>query len=304
MTTLKWLASFSLAIVTFPAIYAEPHCPGNVNSLRLRLVQRSLIVVPVKINHMGPYDFMVDTGAQITTVDPALAWALHLKILGEAGFIGVGFHSHTPFAQLDSLQAGSNAVDTVLAAIQDPGQVQTTDPHVRGILGSNFLEHFDVLIDYTHSLLCLDEGKLMQANVKGAHIALAKAPRPERNLPFTEPPIVPVRVSGIKAQLLLQLDSGSNAPMLYEAGKGQTRSLFVSAPLRTRGADGIEHVFAVLPPQEVQVGTHVLPRVPFVAPMDSGKDVPKVDFDGLLPTVLFQRVFISYADHYAVLDPW
>lgn len=178
MTTLKWLVSVSLAIVMFPAIYAEPHCPGNVTSLRLRLVQRSLIVVPVEINHTGPYDFMVDTGAQITTVDPALSSALHLKAIGETGFIGVGFHSRVPFVQLGLLKAGSHAVEAVLAVIQDPGQVQASDPRVRGILGSNFLEHFDVLIDYPHNLLCLDDGKLMQANIKGSHIALKRPPHP------------------------------------------------------------------------------------------------------------------------------
>jgi hypothetical protein len=161
-----------------------------------------------------------------------------------------------------------------------------------------------VLIDYSKGLLCLDEGKAMQAKIKGEHIALARPPHPENNLPFTERPIIPVQVSGIREPMLLHLDSGSNAPLLYEAGKGLTRALFVSAPLRTRGTDGIEHAFAVLPPQDVQVGSHVLRQVPFAAPMKAGQDVPKVDFDGLLPTILFQRVFISYADHYAVLDPW
>jgi hypothetical protein len=198
------------------------------------------------------------------------------------------------------LQAGSHAVDAVLALIQDAGQVAASDSRVRGILGSNFLEHFDVLIDYTHSLLCLDEGKAMQTKIKGEHIALVRPPHPEKSLPFTERPIIPVQVSGIRGQLLLHLDSGSNAPMLYGAGKGLARALF--APLH--GADGIEREFAVLPPQDVQVGRQVLRQVPFVAPMNAGKDVPKVDFDGLLPTILFQRVFISYADHYAVLDPW
>ena len=43
MTTLKWLASVSLAIATSPAMHAELYYPGNVTSLRLRLVQRSLI---------------------------------------------------------------------------------------------------------------------------------------------------------------------------------------------------------------------------------------------------------------------
>ena len=52
--------------------------------------------------------------------------------------------------------------------------------------------------------------------------------------------MVPVHVSGMKEQLLLLLDSGSNAPMLYEAGQELAGALAVSVPLRTRGADGIE----------------------------------------------------------------
>ena len=82
MSTCQRLASFAFAIV-LPALQAEPHCPGNIASLRLRLVQRSqIIIVPVTINHSGPYDFLVDTGTQVTSVDPALAGELHLKIEG------------------------------------------------------------------------------------------------------------------------------------------------------------------------------------------------------------------------------
>jgi tetratricopeptide (TPR) repeat protein len=65
MSTFKRLASVTLAVTTFPALQAEAHCPGNVSSLRLRLVQRSLIIAPVVINHNGPYDFLVDTGMRI-----------------------------------------------------------------------------------------------------------------------------------------------------------------------------------------------------------------------------------------------
>ena len=31
--------------------------------------------------------------------------------------------------------------------------------------------------------------------------------------------------------------------------------------------------------------------------------MPARDEDGLLPTVLFQRVFICHADHYVIFDP-
>jgi hypothetical protein len=71
MRSLKWLAAASLGTIMLPALYAEPHCPGNVASIRPRFVERSIIIVPVMLNNSGPYDFVLDTAAQVTTVDPA-----------------------------------------------------------------------------------------------------------------------------------------------------------------------------------------------------------------------------------------
>jgi hypothetical protein len=47
-----------------------------------------------------------------------------------------------------------------LVVLQDLGPIQVTNPRIRGVLGENFLAHFDVLIDYAGGLLCLDEAKL------------------------------------------------------------------------------------------------------------------------------------------------
>jgi Aspartyl protease len=303
MTTFQWLAYASLATL-LPVLQAESHCPGNVASLRLRLVQRSQIIVQVEINHSGPYDFLVDTGAQITTIDPSLASELRLKLLGTTGVVGVASRARTSFAQLDLLEAGTHAMANRYAVVQNLERLQAADPHIRGILGGNFLRHFDVLIDYPQNMLCLDDTKAMQPKVKGEHIALVSAPHPGSDSLSTEPLIVQAHLSGIEAQKkLLLLDSGSNAPLLYDAGP-LVRGLAVSAPLHNRNADGAEQAFTVLPPQEMQIGTHEFHHISFVTPIATGKDVPKLEVDGLLPTILFQRVYISYADRYAVLDPW
>ena len=39
----------SLTLATFPASYAEPHCPGNIASLRLRLVQGNRMNRPIRV---------------------------------------------------------------------------------------------------------------------------------------------------------------------------------------------------------------------------------------------------------------
>jgi hypothetical protein len=54
----------------------------------------------------------------------------------------------------------------------------------------------------------------------------------------------------------------------------------------------------------MQIGILAFRQISFVTLADTGKDVPKVAVDGLLPTVLFRRVYISYADRFVVLEPW
>jgi Aspartyl protease len=145
MSLITFTTSVSLAILALPALYATPRCPGNVASLTLRPVQGSLIIVPVEINHSGPYDFLVDTGAQITTIDSSLAVNLGAKAQGAAGVSGVATYARYAFANLDLLQAGTHIIPNALVVIQDLKQLKEADPRIRGILGDNFLEHFDVL---------------------------------------------------------------------------------------------------------------------------------------------------------------
>jgi hypothetical protein len=69
------------------------------------------------------------------------------------------------------------------------------------------------------------------------------------------------------------------------------------------GADGNQHVFSALPPQAVRIGSLELPSVTFFTLAYARKDSRTTKFDGLLTTDLFRRVFISHADHFAVLEP-
>ncbi|WP_263367269.1 retropepsin-like aspartic protease [Edaphobacter bradus] len=306
MSTFKWIASITLATTILPVLHAEPHRPGNAASLRFRVVQRSLMIVPVEINHTGPYDFLVDTGAQVTGVDPALAAELHLKIEGMTMLIGVGFRARPSFAHLDTLEAGSHAIANPLVVVQNIEHLQAADPRIRGILGGNFLRHFDLLIDYANGLLYLDETKLMQPEVKGKHIALVMPPHSEGGGLVTERLIISIHLSRIPGRPLLQLlDSGANVPFLFDSGKDMVGGFSVSAQIRDRGPDGAERVFAVLPPQDMQIGTLTLHQLSFVTPTVTRKDLPKVEeVDGLLPTALFRRVYISYADRFVILEPW
>src|SRR5580692_1015351 len=100
MSLIKCLASISFAAITLPTLHAQPRCPGNIASLPFHLVQRSRIIVPVVINHTGPYPFLLDTGTASTVVEPLLAAELHLKTQGSAEVVGPGFSTQAFSAYL------------------------------------------------------------------------------------------------------------------------------------------------------------------------------------------------------------
>jgi Aspartyl protease len=301
--SLPLLVCVTLATVSLSTPLAESHCPAGIASVTPRFVQRALIVIPVRVNQSAPFDFMVDTGSQVTVVDPSLAVELGLKPQGKVGLITVASHVQASITVLDTLEAASHTVEKPFAIVQDIGPIQAADPRIRGVLGENFLAHFDLLIDYAHKLLCLDETGAMRESVRGERIPLMTPQHPESEVPFTERLVIPVHLSGTgNRQILLQLDSGSDGLILY-AGNEANSGLLKRATLHGSGVSKAQRAFAVLPPQDMQIGTHILTHISFVTPVSVQESLPGRNEDGLLPTLLFQRVFISGGGHYVVFNP-
>jgi Aspartyl protease len=298
------LVSVCLASTILPVIEAEPRCPGNIVSVTPRFVQHALIVIPVKVNQAGPFDFMVDTGSQVTVIDPLLGGELNLKPQGRVGLVSIASFAQASVAVLDTLEADSKVVEKSPAIVQDLRQIQAADPRIRGVLGESFLAHFDLLVDYPHKLLCLDETNAMRESVRGEHIPLVRPQHLEDELPFMERLVISVHLSGTGTRpILLQVDSGSDGPLLYPATKERELRILDQATRRINTVSQAQQAFADLPPQDMRIGSRSLSRVSFATPVSLGRDVPSRQEDGLLPTLLFERVFISAGDHYVVFDP-
>lgn len=296
MAHFKWLASLFLAAAVVSTPSAETQCPGNVESLSFRLVNRHQMIVAVSVNRSGPYNFLLDTGMQVTAVDLSLANELHLQPQGTAAIAGAGFSRSVSIAHLDSLEAGSHTVADSKVLVYDLEKL-----HVQGILGEDFLERFDVLIDNIHSLLCLDDSGAMRAEVHGPRTALATPAKIEDGFGLSNLIIVEARLSDATRTVRLLLDSGANGAILYNASE------YLNVPrtghLQGASADGGQRVFLVLPPQDVKIGSLELSGVPFFNLNGAQKDAGAKGFDGVLTLGLFKRVFIAHADHFAVLEP-
>ena len=299
MFNVKWSALASLFML-LPAAHAAPHCPGNVASVHARHLAQYLNIVEVSINHTGPYPFLLDTGAQITSIDPTLAAALQMKPHVAARIVGVASHEAVPIAEVDDVQLGEQEIPHAQVAIQSLSRLQAADPSIRGVLGGDFLRHFDVLIDQANSLLCLGKAGEMRSHVHGEQLAFA-TPHAEGGIASTEPLIIPVRLSGMPDRpLYLLLDSGANAPFLWKVERAM-RMRSVAAQTVSAG-QRVQPAFTILPPQDMRIGELLVHQISFAMP--TGNDTAKIDVDGLLPTAQFRRVYIDYDHRFVVLESW
>jgi len=210
-------------------------------------------VVPLRVNGAGPFDFLVDTGAQITTVDDGLASQLGLPSNGTTGFSGVASYGRKAFTYLATVEVADLRVTDVLAVVDNLTQLHAADGKIRGILGENFPAHFDLLIDNPHHALCLDDTGAMSAGMKGTRVALAQAYGADHDLPFTRPLVIEAHMEGIRNPVLFRLDSGSNVPVIY-GGRDQSVDIRRTTQILKREVDGLEQDFAVLQPKDVAVG--------------------------------------------------
>jgi hypothetical protein len=262
MKNFKALAWFVLAAAVIPTLDAETRCPGNVASVPLRLVNGYQMIVAVSVNHSVPYDFLLDTGTQFSMIDPTLATELHVRALQDSiPVAGLGFQSTASTAQLEYLAIGSYGVANLEAVVYNLQNLRSHDPKVRGILGEDFLQHFDMLIDNAHWQLCLDDLGVMRANVKGSHIALA-VPSETDDVPPNSL-IVAVRLSSATRPIRLKIDSGANAAFLYDTSQYMAVGSFRGSSSHGSGADGKVQSLVTLPSQEVRIGHVQLSNLSF-----------------------------------------
>lgn len=133
-----------------------------------------VIVVPVKINNSNKqYRFMLDTGA-LTVVSKKVAMELNLPTGVEiTARDSTGGTKPMQLINLDLLQLGGMVVAKSAAGILDfsefGGNLKSPKMDIDGLLGSNFLRHFKVTLDYKNKKLYLDSNTEPTAPKEGEY---------------------------------------------------------------------------------------------------------------------------------------
>jgi hypothetical protein len=153
---------------------------------------------------------------------------------------------------VDELAVGVNTVSDLRVLVSNLASRKSSGLHIKGILGEDFLRRFDMLIDNTRSLLCLDDAGLMRPGMTGQRISLLRSPNTANGDPSANSLIMSVRLLGGKQVVRLALDSGSDAPFLYAPSEDLAAGA-IEVHLRVgRGANGEQQSLVTLPPLEIQ----------------------------------------------------
>jgi hypothetical protein len=295
MTKFSNLVVLAFAATMAFTASAETGCPGNVASLPFHVVNRQQIVVPVSINHEGPYTFLVDTGNQMTMLDTSLAKELHLSTSGSVQVNGTGYVDTATFAEVERIEAGSSSLAGQRVVVYNLHNLG-----VQGVLGVDFLGHFDMLIDYAHKVLCLDESGQMKGSVKGQQVPLVQGDSGADRSGVGHSMIVSVRVKDGMRPVRMKLDSGAVTGCLYDPSGYMDMGVGSDKRVIGSGTNGNLRSFSTMKPQTVKVGSVEVEQVAFLSVAGGRRDGRAPAFDGLLPTGLFRWVFVSQREQVAV----
>jgi hypothetical protein len=163
---MKNVAVGLFAVLFTIGLDAQTLCPANIKPVPFHNSRQHQMVVQVAINDAGPFDFLLDTGSQITVVDRSLAAELGLPTSGNAIVAGVSFKGQIKFAQLQILTLGKSFSTNQRVLVYDMTKLQSARVAVRGLLGQDFLSGFNVFIDNAHGVLCMDDSGAMEASMK------------------------------------------------------------------------------------------------------------------------------------------
>lgn len=130
------------------------------------------VVVPVTINGQGPFRFIVDTGANHSTISPQLVQALKLQTVPGPTVIldGITGTEQVSYVSIDSLQAGDFILDDTVLPVVAESVMAGAD----GILGAAGIATKSLLIDFQHNHVAIAPWMGSGARRQGVKIQAAR----------------------------------------------------------------------------------------------------------------------------------
>ena len=295
---IHWLiaATAPLSLLTVLPIAAGQNATSEASTVDIIRTDKDghdRLTVPVRIGKNGPYDFLIDTGAERTVLARGLADRLGLIPSGRATLIGVAGSLAVDLVEVAEVHLGSRTFYDLSAPLLE-GQHIGAD----GIIGLDGLRNQRVLIDFKRNIIAVADARELGGN-RGFEI-IVRARRRGDQLIMTN-----AVVDGIKTDVVI--DTGAQSTI---GNRALQRALSRRrAPERTSLTSVTGQVIAadLLYARRVTIGNLDLTEMPMIF-----ADAPPFERLGLheKPALLlgmgqlkaFQRVAIDFETKKILFD--
>jgi predicted aspartyl protease len=233
------------------------------------------VVVPVYLNGRGPFDLVLDTATRFTTLDLDLAEELGLQGLGTVPVVTLAGSRSAIRARIARLTLGEVELAGVEILCAEVPVLRSADRRIRGFLGQTALSRISFGLDHRARRVFFDRPRRADAII----------PLVERE----GRPMVSVAIKGSSAALSLVLDSGLEAPVLFEKAGARLPVVRVPGFFDAVTNSGIARLGAAR--LEGRIGSLALPAV--LAAVQHDAAAGGREEDGLLPTRSFRVLYFD-----------
>lgn len=256
----------------------NPAAASAPAALPFSLTAEGQVLVPVMVNDAGPYQFILDTGANRSVVSDALADRLALPPVATTDVVTSSGAAAAPVVRLQSIALGFHEAPDVLAAVLPAARIRTVSGKADGIIGQDVLIDAHYTLDYRRKKVIwhtdgIDAGsgiRLSARRVEGR--LLVELPQSSR--------------AGEAAVVVP--DSGASILVLYRH-EGKTAIAATRLALVNAGTMSSETTMQAAVVQRLQIGSSTFWDQPALVTAATGA-AREQRLDGLLPLMMFASV--------------
>ena len=277
------------------------------SSMRFRLI-RNLVVIKLKINDRGPFNFILDTGVGMMVItDPKMVDSINLQNKRTIRLAGLGegdeFEAYvTPPLKIDIPDLTSYDVAATILKTEHFNLSSFVGIPIHGLLGYEFFNNLAVKMNFVDSTLTVYRPKDVRLFRRGEKIPITI----ESHKPYMQ--AVALLPNGVMQQCKLIIDLGAGHPISLEnmIKKHGLPQKFITANLGVGLAGPIFGFLSRI--DEIAIGKYKIKKVITSFPNDYDSTTLKyisVSRDGNLGIGLLKRfnVIFDYPDNAMYLKP-